>query len=499
MKRFKNISLAFALSASVLVGCNKDYLETSPTTAVTEEVVFNSTSDAMKVVDGMYRLMYRQIHSQQSQGGIGGYMIYMDVMGDDLVLTAATPSWFRDEYKWIKHRDATSPMTVYHYLYPYSFIAQANLILDNIDKAEGPQSEKDNIIAQAKAIRAYFYFILVQLYGERYDESNAGNNTQLAVPLKVKYDHLEVLPRATVEQVYTQIVDDLEDAISKLTNDRRDKTQINKNVAQGFLARVYMAMGNYEDAADLAHDARQGFTLMSPTQYMSGFNSLANDEWMWGTRQLADQTTYFYNFFAYMSANYNSTHIRTNPKAINKNLYDLISATDVRKGLWDPTGTNTSFPIPDNPASERKPYMNRKFLVADESMSNGDYPLMRAAEMYLIEAEALARQGGKDAQAQQVLYDLVVTRDNAYTKSTNTGANLLDEILIQRRIELWGEGFRFTDLKRMNLPLDRTNSNHNASYAGNVLSVPAGDIRWQFLLPQNEINFSDGIVTQNPL
>jgi hypothetical protein len=69
--------------------------------------------------------------------------------------------------------------------------------------------------------------------------------------------------------------------------------------------------------------------------------------------------------------------------------------------------------------------------------------------------------------------------------------------MIQRRIELWGEGRRFTDLKRLNLPLDRTGANHNSSIAV-VLSVPAGDKKWQWLIPRDEINANPKI-EQNPL
>jgi hypothetical protein len=82
--------------------------------------------------------------------------------------------------------------------------------------------------------------------------------------------------------------------------------------------------------------------------------------------------------------------------------------------------------------------------------------------------------------------------------STNAGEALINEILLQRRVELWGEGFRFYDLKRTNSALDRTGANHNASYANGVLEVPANDARWQFLIPQDEINFSNGVVVQNP-
>jgi hypothetical protein len=196
-----------------------------------------------------------------------------------------------------------------------------------------------------------------------------------------------------------------------------------------------------------------------------------------------------------MSENFSSTNIRGNPKAINSTLYNAISATDVRKKLWDPTGTAFTVPLA---TFVKKPYMNIKFLAVSSSDSRGDVPYMRAAEMYLIEAEAKA-QLGDNAGAATALYTMEVTRDPSYVKSTNTGAALITEILNQRRIELWGEGFRFLDLKRLNQPLNRNGANHQAALC-TVFDVPAGDVRWQFLIPQTEINANPAIANQqNPL
>lgn len=82
--------------------------------------------------------------------------------------------------------------------------------------------------------------------------------------------------------------------------------------------------------------------------------------------------------------------------------------------------------------------------------------------------------------------------------STKTGQALIDEIMIQRRIELWGEGFRWYDLKRLSLPLDRTGSNHTSSVTVGVMQVVAGDKRWTWLIPQVEMDANPNMV-QNPI
>jgi hypothetical protein len=121
---------------------------------------------------------------------------------------------------------------------------------------------------------------------------------------------------------------------------------------------------------------------------------------------------------------------------------------------------------------------------------------MRAAEMYLIEAEALARDGQVGA-AQDVLFECASARDSQYTKSTNIGQALIDEIMIQRRVELWGEGFRFYDLKRLNLALNRTGANHVSTVINGKFEEPAGTNNWQFKIPISELNANENMV-QNP-
>ena len=249
----------------------------------------------------------------------------------------------------------------------------------------------------------------------------------------------------------------------------------------------------------MAAAARSNYTLMDSTQYMSGFNDYKNSEWMWGSHQQEDQTTYFTSFFAYMSCNFPAQNIVISPRAMQDTLYRMIPNTDVRWQLWDSTGANKSFPVPVDASGKeigmRVKFIQRKFKVANPQLSIGDVSLMRASEMYLIEAEAYAHMGNNPAAA-NALYQLAKKRNSAYTLSTSTGQKLLDEILTQRRVELWGEGFRFYDLKRLNLPLDRHRHTFLPSYQKNV---PAGDIQWQFVIPQSEIDATSGVIQQNPL
>ncbi|NHA07348.1 RagB/SusD family nutrient uptake outer membrane protein [Mucilaginibacter sp. HC2] len=495
MKKLKYIFLPLIFVALSITACKKSYLETAPTSQVDNSGVFTTTTNAMAALNGIHRSLYTQYNNTQNQGGESGIMIDLDMLGEDLVNTSAGNGWFNNMYKWISHRSATSIDDKFPYQFYYQIIVNANFIIEKVGGATGPQADKDLIKAEALCYRAWAHFVLVQLYGKRYD--SAGNNTQPGVPI-LTTSTITPQPRATVEAVYTQINKDIDDAVALFATATAspNKSHFSINVAKGLRARIALTQGNWAKAAQNASEAKAGLSLMSNADYTAGFNDYKNVEWMWGSHQVEDQTQYFYSFFAYMSANYNSSNIRANPKAINSLLYDQIAATDIRKTLWDPTGKNTAFPIPTS-TSTRAKYMNRKFLVAGTT-SIGDVPHMRVAEMYLIEAEARAK-AGETANAQAVLYTLAKNRNPGYVQSTNTGDALINEILIQRRVELWGEGFRFLDLKRLNLPLDRKNSNHTTALA-QTLSEVVGDVRWQWLIPQDEINANPAIGPsgQNP-
>ena len=282
-----------------------------------------------------------------------------------------------------------------------------------------------------------------------------------------------------------------------------NKSHLNSNVAKGLKARVALTQGNWPTAIQYAQEARDGFPLMDQETYRKGFSTQLeqNPEFIWASHIVEDQTNYFGNLGAYISRNYSSTSIRTNLRSINKPLFDMITDTDIRKTLWSEDGQHSNlqdgYEILSN--FSRYPYTNQKFLAESSSVSLMDVPMMRSAEMYLIEAEALARDS-KDGEAAQVLYDLVSTRDEAYTLSANSGQDLIEEIMVQRRIELWGEGFRWLDLKRLNLPLNRLEPGyrHTSSRVGGVLEVPTDDKRWVWLIPQDELD-ANPLMEQNPI
>lgn len=494
----KIILLSFAFFALSMTSCSSEYLETDPTTAVSEDAAYSSASNLKAIINGMHRDMYYRQNSNQGQNGQGGIMIMMDALGEDLVFPSTGNNWYISTVRWQDNVNENASNDFYPYQFYYALIRNANLVIANGPNVPAPTAADEltikKAIGEAYAFRAFSYYMLVQIYGKRYVPSTT--NSQPGVPIRLVADEVP-LARNTVEEVYTQINKDLGEALARLTgSSRATKSHFDKSVVLGLMARVALTQGNYPLAATSAVSARAGFSLMEDVAaYTSGFNTATNGEWMWGAIIISDQTDYFGNFGAYMSRNYNSTNIRQAPKAVNSKLYDPFPSTDIRKKVFDPTGKHLDLSLPSNYA--KYPYTSQKFLAVSTSDSRLDVPYMRAAEMYLIEAEALARMNNETSS--KIVFNIFAKKRNpSYTGATTTGAAYITEILNSRRLELWGEGFRFLDLKRLNQGLDRTGANHSSVVINNVSTVANTDPRWEFLIPRREIN-ANPLIVQNPL
>ena len=282
--------------------------------------------------------------------------------------------------------------------------------------------------------------------------------------------------RMATTQVWSNLITDLEEAYTLLDGYNRgnDKEKINRNVVAGFLARAYMSTGNYAKAAQYANAARQGYSPMSEAGLKDGFQFISNPNWMWGADINGSTSTIYASYFSHMSnLNEGYAGLLGVYRTIDKRLYDEIPANDVRK-QWFLAAKSGALPK----------YSNVKFF--DDTFFEGDYLYMRADEFYITEAEALARSGN-EAGARTLLETFVKTRQPDFSASGLAGAALLQEIRKQRRIELWGEGGEWWAMKRNNESLVRNYEGSNHAAFGK-LNIPAGDKRFYFEIPQDELN-----------
>jgi hypothetical protein len=193
-------------------------------------------------------------------------------------------------------------------------------------------------------------------------------------------------------------------------------------------------------------------------------------------------------------------------RKINPMLWKQIPSTDVRKGWWvddslkSPISDNIIIPYKgkDYPAYfyfGYEPYVNVKFGayqdIPDNTTNASDWIMMRAEEMILIKAEGLA-MSGDEAGAKTTLESFMQTyRDPSYTY---TASNMRDEIWLQRRIELWGEGFAYFDVLRLKKGLERIDAEGNSAYhAAYKFNVPAEASYMIWPLPRKEVDSNEGI------
>ena len=434
-----------------------------------------------------------------------------DLEGADMIGADNGYNWFSAACEY-SSRTPSYANPYIRYVTPYTLIGMVKDILATI-----PEDTEDasliNMKAQAKALRAYSYLSLAPYFQGSYETSK----DKPCVP--VLSDSVDVTnnPRATVEQVYNVIVEDLTWAIDHLDETRSSKAYVNANVAYGLRARAYLAMGKGAEAAADAEKAMQGYEPASIAEVsVPTFCDMEEHNWIWAIDITDDQANYYGyatapSWLSSFSGDGYGVSCGTTAM-INKLLWDKIPATDVRKGWWidenlhspnwaDLTwGTAKGDEIAtltiENVKIELPPYTNIKFGMKSgigSTLNNNDWPLMRVEEMILIQAEGYAISGN-EAKAKEILTNFVKTyRDPNYT--IPSGRTLRDEIWFQRRVELWGEGFAVSDARRLNKPIVRFHGPNTTNYADAFQFNIAADDGWlNMRFPQSEKDNNSAIV-----
>lgn len=347
-----------------------------------------------------------------------------------------------------------------------------------------------NYFGQALASRAFDYLQLIQTYQFTYIGHESAKGVPLVLDTMTDDEKLNN-PRATVEQVYTQIMSDLNTAISYLAENpvtRKDKAQITAEVAYGLRARTNLLMGNWAAAASDAAKACAGARPYSIEEVsVPRFYDASDASWIWGiviTSEDGVVKTGIVNWASHLCSltgmGYTTAASATDVsfRAINNKLWAEISASDVRKAWWVDDQLHSDALVNAYGAQNAygwanglfgstifSPYVNVKFGPEGGQIANSDnaqdWPLMRVEEMLLIEAEATGRDNL--AAGKQKLEAFVKGyRDATYICNATNLDEFIDEIWFQRRIELWGEGFSLFDVLRLKKPIKRIGTNFPA-------------------------------------
>lgn len=508
--------ILYTLGLTVLLAsCGSSYLDTVPQSSTGTATIFETTQNAKLAINGICRLMVNQYLSSQGFNGEGTIKTwYGNYPGNDFQKSNLT-GW-SSIINSLYHERNTSSYCYYPWFYYYKLIGNANAIIENIDNASGSNEEKQFIKAQALTFRAYSYMMLSQLYCHRWCDSNNGSSRGL--PLRIDLSTGE-LPTSTLAEVYGRIYEDLNEAISNFTASELDRASgdnysPNLDVAYATYARAALTREDWATAARYAVLARANYPLMTNSEYVDGGFNTPNQEWIWSSYNATDQNLHYYSFFAYQGSNSSASICRTYACSISKELYDQIPETDVRKNMFlgpkegetytTSTGRASKGALYDRAMKDYADkiystsyifaYMQFKILCADQP-GIGQLNNFRSAEMYLIEAEANCHIGGKDAETQKLLVALNKDsgRNPAYT-CTKTGDNLLQEVKLYRRIELWGEGFDWFDYKRWKEPIVRKAYPEGSFHVQFAITIqPSDNNQWTWVFPAKEVDYNDAL------
>ncbi|NHN25372.1 RagB/SusD family nutrient uptake outer membrane protein [Flavobacterium jejuense] len=467
--------------------CNEEYLQTEPTEFITQEQLADASAnnpDLLKgTVSGIYSLMFQTETggtTNHNDFGQKGYDIFSDMLSGDMALSSNTYNWYRNLADYQVTIDYTRNENYQVWRYYYRIIRSTNIVVQALGGNDAIPVNQENqyLMGQAKALRAYAYFYLTQFEVNGYDLS------QPILPIYTDPAQ-QAQPKSSASDVYGLIVDDLTDAITLLDGfNRLTKTEINKYVAEGLLAYVYAAMGNNGDAKTLTNDiiASGGFPLTTTAELTGGFNNVNTPSWMWGVDLTPNQGLDLVSWWGQMDIFTYSYAFAGDRKVIDLNLYNSIPANDARKSQF-----SASSQLPINK------FYDPNRIQGGQRVITTDYIYMRVDEIYLLNAETAAKSGD-EVTARTSLKALLVNRipDNSYVDGLS-GQALLDEIYLQTRIELWGEGKSYLAMKRNQATINR-GANH-LFQAG--VAVPYNDERLTFEIPQAEIQNNPFLNDQN--
>lgn len=432
------------------ISCEKDFLEKKPDKAL---LIPETLQDMQALLDN------HDVMNVIPALGI--------ISADDLTTTDAgwlgypTPVernafiWNEDIYKGF--------LNVGDWNTPYKQVFYSNIVLAGLAKLNPEKDGSGYALVKGSALfyRAQAFFQLAQLF------CKPGNTPQdLAspgIPLKLSPEVEQKTSRGTVRQTYDQIINDLEAALPMLPEQSNIKSRPSKMATLALLSRIYLLLGDYDQALDFADEALKinsklidynSLSVVAPQPFPIALSG-QNDEVIWYGKVL----TY--------------TFTTSNATLVQPELLQLYHANDLRKQLYFITKGQT--------VNLKGKYSGLVFLFGGLTVS----------ELFLIKSECLARTGQPD-EAIDVLNNLLTKRWKTGTYQSLEAGNqdsALQLILQERRKELVGRGLRWSDLRRLNNEVDHDVTLKRA-LNGKEFSLLPNDKRYVLPIPQNEIDGS---------
>ena len=487
---------------------------------------------------------YASSYGDHTDFGIPGIHLRLEHMLEDMATMAENPFYNRF-YAYDMNEAQGYQYTYCAYFWDayYTWIRLVNDVVLSIkpvvEEMEGSDDEESiklkDILGQAYAYRAMCYLDLARLFEPKVNkytevpESILG----LTVPIVNEYttiDQTKNNPRAKRDVMYKFILEDLNNALELLDESDRTFSRPTVYAVYGMLARAYIELGYADDPAfpkaEMFTRAKEcarkvidegGYSPLTQSQWedpVNGFNNASsNNAWIWGFSLVAENLGNLLTFVSHISSEASWGYARYAQFGVSARLYDMIPDSDFRKHSWlDPKKEEYySYKFAGSAADKQsflngmpaaKAYQALKFRpsmgeCSDFNIGNAaDYCLMRVEEMYFLEIEAEAQLNGVEAGKKLLKNFMTKYRDASYNRNPSTMNDFLTELLLQKRVEFWGEGILFHDYKRMDMGITRAypGSNHAGVFKYNT---EGRSPQWNIVITRAEFQSNTAINDSN--
>ena len=475
-----------------------------------------------KDANALQEMLIGEAYPQQ---GNTKFLAYLEILADDLDQNQVEGYEFPENeqgkmetfevlYSWqpnmfeMQQKLGQEPSNTWGNLYEY--ILGANAALDYTDEVSGTEAEKNYIKAQSYALRAFFYYMLVNQYGLPYNYDKESLGVPLKIDSKMRDEGEVLMKRNTVEEVYLQIVADLNEAERLfLTLSAAQQYEPNYLVSlpmvQLLKSRVALYMENWKEAKTYAEKVIKDWnfslrdlnTIPAPEAGMKEpyytFNTYDSPEVIWSYGTIRDLTGEYEGYFEKEGKNNNDT--RRKFKAADE-LINSFSEGDLRKDRYITREIQYNEDVPESSTfyNTYLPYGKYKTLRSVPTSGSSDYFALsfRVAEAYLnyAEAAAMSQAEGEAITTMNALLEKRYDEGNIPSFSGLSGDDLITKIREERRKELCYEGQRWFDLRRYGMPSIQhkwegkiyTLTKNDPSY---VLPIPPNVLQRNLLLEQN--------------
>ncbi len=425
INQIKNSFHLLGISIILLIsnGCGEDFLASPPDGQITIEEFMGTPAAAQEALNGAYRVL----GDGSSIGGLS--WLLAEVMADNIDGTRITNGDWLSHYNWNTDIFLGTTRTLMEK--GALVYGRANFVIDHLDLAVGlTAAERERITAECKFLRAIIHFELVRMFAQPYGFT--ADNSHPGIAIRTSYSK-EKAPRATVGEVFAQVITDLEEAMNVLpANNNRYATSW---AAKGYLAKVYFQMNDYQQAFAMANDVIENSGLQFDPNIFARFSEMGTSESVFDIVSTGQNN----NSGGALSGYFRVGGDGTAQTYISENMYNNAAVDTTRFKIW--YAPNSSGAITLN-----------KFVSDNSSWMQ--VPIIHITELKLIRGESAAEINNNIPLALEDLND-IRGRAGMPNFANSDPIQVVNSFRLERRRELVAEGNRLHELKRIGAATER--------------------------------------------